>query len=63
MSFEDKQHVCADCQVIAAKAERARIIQILRELQESCFSAKNRIGVHNGWTLENAIIFINRDIK
>lgn len=29
MSFEDKQHVCSDCLVIARDAERERIIKLL----------------------------------
>ena len=32
MSFEDKQHVCSDCYIIATKAERERIIKILEAL-------------------------------
>ena len=29
MSFEDKQHVCSDCWVIATAAERERIIKLI----------------------------------
>ena len=34
MSFEDKQHVCSDCYIIATKAERERIIKLLERLWE-----------------------------
>lgn len=32
MSFEDKQHVCSDCYVIATRMERERILNLCRDL-------------------------------
>ena len=34
MSFEDKQHVCSDCYIIATKAERERIIKLLDDIYD-----------------------------
>jgi hypothetical protein len=34
MSFEDKQHVCSDCYIIATKTERERIIKLLEDYSD-----------------------------
>lgn len=42
MSFEDKQHVCSDCYIIATKTERERIIKLLEfELWETFQKSHN----------------------
>lgn len=70
MSFEDKQHVCSDCWVVATAAERERIIKLLEEMPWQIYSGVGIDGkpIESVWTpkvliREDAIALIKGENK